>query len=86
MERNAKNPAVAFLGNACEADMLCGAVENQVPEWRTTVAVCKNSRKSQTLAEKICGDEYALTFQANTEDFPSRERFARHWPKRRVAG
>ena len=25
--------------------MMCGTVENQVPEWRATVAVCKNSRK-----------------------------------------
>ena len=25
--------------------MMCGTVENEVPEWRTTVAVCKNSSK-----------------------------------------
>ena len=25
--------------------MMYGTAENQVPEWRATVAVCKNSRK-----------------------------------------
>jgi len=29
--------------------MMCGAVENQVPKWRATVTVCKNSRKKRML-------------------------------------
>jgi len=29
--------------------MMCGTAENQVPEWRATVAVRKNSMKRQLL-------------------------------------
>ncbi len=29
--------------------MMCGTVENQVLEWRETVAVCKNSKKKWIL-------------------------------------
>ncbi len=39
------NPAVAFFDNTCEAGMMCGTAENQVPEWRATVPVRKSSRK-----------------------------------------
>ncbi len=43
------NPAVAFFGNTCEAGMMCGTVENQVPEWRATAAVRKKNRRTKWL-------------------------------------
>ena len=43
------NPAVAFFDNTCEAGMMCGNAENQVPKWRATVAVCQNSGKMRLL-------------------------------------
>ena len=46
------NPAVAF-SNICEAGMMCGTVENQVPEWRATVAVCQNGRKKRVLDVRV---------------------------------
>jgi hypothetical protein len=47
------NPAVAFFGNACEAGMMCGRVEDRFLEWRATVAVCKNSRKTPFLTQVL---------------------------------
>lgn len=38
-----------ILNRTCEAGMMCGIVENRVPEWRASVAVCKDSRKRRLL-------------------------------------
>jgi hypothetical protein len=40
---------LCFLRNTCEAGMMCGTAENQVPEWRATVVVCQNSKKKRFL-------------------------------------
>ena len=45
--------AVAFFDNTCEAGMMCGTVENQVPEWRATVAFCQNGEKNGFLTQVL---------------------------------
>jgi len=33
--------------------MMCGTAENQVPEWRATVAVCQNGGEKRTLDASV---------------------------------
>ena len=44
-----KNTFISRGDITCEAGMMCGTAENQVPEWRATVVVYQNSGKKRVL-------------------------------------